>query len=163
MKKQITNSNQIKINTNKVATIQKVWSPEFNPYMRSANVESAGNFKQIPANKERVKKAGRAVIVIERPNANTLRLPIRTKSDMIYAEKAARYLKPKSEKVEEVIKVKKLKFTFKKVRKVMRMNGAGTFKMVWKVTNNINDVVKYFELRKQAEFWAKIAKKRNKF
>lgn len=163
MKKNILNSNWIKSENKKVATIQKVWAPEFNPYMRSANIESAGEFKSIPANKERVKKAGRAIIVIQPQIGKEVRLSIRTKADMIYAERAAKFLNPKSEKVKEIVKVKKLKFTFKKVRKVMRMNGTGTFKMVYKVTNNHNDVVKYFAKKFQAEAWAKIAKKRNKF
>lgn len=160
MKKNILNSNWIKLNDKKVATITKVWAPEFNPKMRSANIESAGEFKNIPANKERVKKAGRAIVVIERPNAKPLRLSIRTKSDMVYAERAARFLKPKSEKPVEIVKVKKLKFTFKKVRKVMRAMDKGSFKMVWKVTNNINDVVKYFDTKANATKWARIAKNR---
>jgi hypothetical protein len=92
-----------------------------------------------------------------------VRISIRTKSDMIYAERAARFLKPKSEIEEVDVKIKKLKFTFKKIRKVMRTNGVGSFKYVWKVTNNHNDVVKYFVTKVKATEWAKIAKKRNKF
>ncbi len=162
MKKNILNSNQIKLNEKKVAVISKVWAPEFNPKMKSLDYEAAGEFKSIPANKERVKKAGRAIIVIERPNANTLRLPIRTKSDLVYAERAARYLKPsKVKEVEPVKKVKKLKFTFKKVRKVMRLNGKGSFKMVWKITNNINDTTKYFVTKAKGMEWTKEAKKLN--
>ena len=129
---------------------------EFHPYYRSANIEKCGEFKQIPANKERTKKAGRAVIVFNTKFNGTKRIPVRTKSEMVYAFKAIQYIKSsklaKNVKVKiEVIKTPKpLKFKMKRIRRIMRTNGVGSFKMVWKVTNNHNDVVKYFVTKVKA-------------